>query len=63
LNDRPHLIPPLLNGGDVIALGLKPGPELGALLHELRDLQLAEELKSPEEARAWVRKKLAGEKA
>jgi poly(A) polymerase len=58
LNDQPHLHPPLLTGADVIALGMKPGPDMGALLHELRDHQLAEELKTPEEARAWVLEKL-----
>ena len=59
LNDRPHLHPPLLNGSDLIALGLKPGRELGALLHELRDQQLAEELTTADEARAWVLARLA----
>ncbi len=58
LEERPHLLPPLLNGADVMALGAKPGPALGVLLHELRDHQLAEELKTPDEARAWVREKL-----
>ena len=55
LDERPHLLPPLLNGAEVMALGAKPGPALGTLLHELRDLQLAEELKTADEARAWVR--------
>ena len=41
-----------------MARGAKPGPALGVLLHELRDHQLAEELKTPDEARAWVREKL-----
>jgi len=58
LNDQPHLYPPLLTGADVIALGMKPGPALGALLHELRDLQLADELKTADEARTWVKEKL-----
>jgi tRNA nucleotidyltransferase/poly(A) polymerase len=58
LNDQPHLHPPLLTGADMIALGMKPGPEMGALLHELRDHQLADELKTPEEARVWVLEKL-----
>ncbi|HWN97311.1 MAG TPA: CCA tRNA nucleotidyltransferase [Methylomirabilota bacterium] len=55
LNDQPHLLPPLLTGNDLIALGLEPGPQLGALLHELRDKQLADELKNADEARAWVK--------
>jgi poly(A) polymerase len=59
LNDQPHLHPPLLTGADVMALGMKPGPALGAMLHELRDHQLADELKTADEAREWVRKKIA----
>jgi poly(A) polymerase len=61
LNDRPHLHPPLLNGHDLIALGARPGPALGVLLHELRDKQLAEELSTPEEARTWICERLIRE--
>ena len=60
LNDRPHLVPPLLTGGDLIQLGVKPGPAMGALLTELRDLQLGEELTTAVEARGWVEKRLGG---
>jgi hypothetical protein len=42
----------------LIELGLKPGPVLGALLEEIREKQLADELKSPRQARAWVKKRL-----
>jgi poly(A) polymerase len=59
LNERPHLLPPLLTGTEVMALGAKPGPALGVLLHELRDLQLAEELKTADEARVWVKERLS----
>jgi len=45
-----------LTGNDLIALGVKPGKELGALLHEIRERQLADELKTPDDARAWVKK-------
>lgn len=58
LDDQPHLIPPLLTGEDLKALGVKPGPDMGALLHELRELQLADELKTAEEARAWLKVRL-----
>jgi poly(A) polymerase len=58
LNEQPHLHPPLLNGHDLITLGVRPGRELGALLHELRDKQLAEELATPEAAREWVKAKV-----
>jgi phosphoribosylaminoimidazole-succinocarboxamide synthase len=46
-----------LTGNDLIALGIRPGKELGALLAEIRELQLADELKTPDEAKAWVKKK------
>ena len=58
LANQPAMIPPLLNGQDLIALGVKSGPEMGKLLHELRDRQLAEELKTADEARAWVKERL-----
>ncbi len=59
LKHQPHIRPPLLTGTDLIALGVKPGRELGALLAEIRDLQLSDELFTPEAAQAWVREKLA----
>jgi len=58
LKKKPAIRPPLLNGDDLIKLGMKPGKELGALLAEIRELQLADELKTPREAKAWVKKKL-----
>jgi poly(A) polymerase len=60
LKHQPQIRPPLLTGNDLIALGIKPGKELGALLAEIRERQLADELKTPDEARAWVKKKLIG---
>jgi hypothetical protein len=42
----------------LIALGIKPGPALGALLHEIREKQLSDELKTKREAKAWVKKTL-----
>jgi poly(A) polymerase len=59
LKNLPQIRPPLLTGNDLIALGVKPGKELGGLLAEIRELQLADELPTPDAARAWVRKKLA----
>jgi poly(A) polymerase len=55
---QPQIRPPLLTGHDLQALGLKPGPVLGALLAELREQQLSDELASREAALAWVRGKL-----
>jgi len=47
-----------LTGDDLIALGMKPGPALGALLAEIRDQQLQDALKTKAEAREWARKQL-----
>jgi poly(A) polymerase len=58
LAQQPEIRPPLLTGDDLIALGVPPGKMLGALLHELREKQLADELKLPDEARTWVTSKL-----
>jgi tRNA nucleotidyltransferase/poly(A) polymerase len=58
LKKKPTIRPPLLNGNDLIKLGLKPGPELGALLAEIREKQLADELKTPREAKAWAKRKI-----
>jgi poly(A) polymerase len=58
LKRKPTIRPPLLTGRDLIKLGMKPGPAMGALLDEIREKQLAEELKTPREAKAWLKKRL-----
>jgi poly(A) polymerase len=58
LEQQPEIRPPLLTGDELIALGMKPGPELGAVLAELREKQLQDELKTPAEARVWVKKRV-----
>ena len=55
LKKQPAIRPPLLTGNDLIALGMKPGKELGAKLHEIREKQLSDELKTPRQAKAWVK--------
>jgi poly(A) polymerase len=55
LKKQPEILPPLLTGKDLIALGIKPGKELGALLNEIREKQLADELKNSRQAKAWVK--------
>src|SRR5437867_8991399 len=55
---QPAIIPPLVTGDDLIALGLKPGPALGALLNEMRDKQLQEEFTGREQALEWARKRI-----
>jgi poly(A) polymerase len=59
LEKQPAIRPPLLTGNDLIALGVKPGPAMGALLAEIREKQLQDELKTPRQARAWAKKRLA----
>jgi tRNA nucleotidyltransferase/poly(A) polymerase len=59
LAKQPEIIPPLVTGDDLIRLGLKPGPPLGQLLAEIREKQLADELKSKDEAETWARQRLA----
>jgi poly(A) polymerase len=59
LKKNPAMRPPLLKGKDLIALGMKPGKQLGAMLAEIRELQLADELQNPIQARAWAKKRLA----
>ncbi|MDX2225501.1 MAG: CCA tRNA nucleotidyltransferase [Verrucomicrobiae bacterium] len=46
--------PPLLSGRDLMALGIEPGPGMGKILEEIRELQLESRLTSFEEARQWV---------
>jgi tRNA nucleotidyltransferase/poly(A) polymerase len=46
----------LIDGHDLIALGVKPGPRLGQLLEHIYDKIYAGELKSREEALAYARR-------
>ena len=63
LANQPTMIPSLISGDDLIALGLKPGPAVGALLHEIRDKQLQEELHTREQALDWAKKKIGASPA
>ena len=58
LKKKPAIRPPLLTGDDLIKLGMKPGPAMGALLAEIREKQLADELKTPRQAKAWAKKQI-----
>ena len=58
LEHQPQIRPPLLKGDDLIALGMKPGPALGALLAEIREKQLQDELQTKAQAKRWAREKL-----
>jgi poly(A) polymerase len=59
LENQPQIRPPLLTGDELIALGMKPGPALGALLAEIREKQLQDELTTKAEARQWASTRLA----
>ena len=59
LAQQPAIRPPLLKGDDLMALGMKPGPPMGALLAEIREKQLQDELRTSAEARKWVKERLA----
>ena len=48
------LPPPLIGGGDLIAMGRKPGPAFKRWLEAVREEQLEGRLKSREEALAWI---------
>lgn len=61
LAQQPEVRPPLLTGADLIQLGFKPGPALGRMLAELRERQLQDELKTPEQARHWVKQQVVAE--
>jgi poly(A) polymerase len=58
LDKQPEIRPPLLTGDDLQTLGMKPGPEMGALLAEAREKQLSDELKTPAEAKEWAAEQL-----
>ena len=47
--------PPLINGHDLIALGLEPGPLFSEILKQAEDLQLEGILTARQEALSWVR--------
>ncbi len=50
---------PLLNGHDLLALGLTPSPRVGQILREIEELQLEERLKSRAEALEFAKSRLA----
>ena len=53
---REAAAPPLLRGTDVMAaFGLPPGPEIGRLLRAAREAQATGEVRTREEALAWLR--------
>ncbi len=55
LNIKDKATPPLLQGRDLIALGINPSPKFGQILKEIYESQLDGEIGSREEALEWVR--------
>jgi hypothetical protein len=53
---------PLLDGYELIKLGAEAGPGLGRLAEDMYVAQLEGHLKTAEQARRWVRKRLGREK-
>jgi len=49
---------PFLNGNDIIGLGVKPGAVFSRILAEAEDLRLEGELRSREQALAWLRSRV-----
>ncbi|EMI44714.1 CCA tRNA nucleotidyltransferase [Rhodopirellula sp. SWK7] len=45
---------PLLTGDDLIKSGIKPGPQFREWLSTIRQMQLDDQMHSPEEAMSWV---------
>jgi len=52
-------LPSLAGGKDLVALGVEPGPAIGAWLEALREAQRQGEVDSREAALGWLREKLA----
>ena len=48
---------PLVRGGDLIALGFKPGPQFKEILRQVEDAQLGGELHGRDQALEWIRSK------
>lgn len=58
--EHPNVLPPpLLRGDDLIAMGFKPGPVFAEILSAVEEQQLEGNLKSPDEAREFVKRKFA----
>ena len=58
--NEPIIPPPLIRGDDLIAMGLKPGPQFGEILEAVETRQLEGTLKDREEALTWVRTEVEG---
>ncbi len=57
--ERTSFIKPLINGKDLLALGLEPGPQMGIIIRAIHQRQINGECNNREEALAWVKKFLS----
>ena len=57
--NEPIIPPPLVRGDDLIALGMKPGPEFGKILEAVETRQLEGALKDRQQALDWVKSEYA----
>ncbi len=57
--NEPIIPPPLVRGDDLIALGMKPGPQFGEILEAVETRQLEGALTNREEALEWVKKEFS----
>ena len=55
LRDEPAIPPGLINGRDLLDLGIEPGPLVGQLLKDVQERQLNGELHDTAAALAWVK--------
>ncbi|MBI4767421.1 MAG: HD domain-containing protein [Deltaproteobacteria bacterium] len=53
-----EIIPPLVSGNDLIALGMKPGPVFKTVLSEIQEEQLEGRISEREQALEWVKRRL-----
>ncbi len=56
-------LPPLLTGADLQALGVPPGPRYKQILDQVRHAQLASTITTPDDARVWVKQRIAHDAA
>jgi poly(A) polymerase len=61
--NEPIIPPPLVRGDDLIAMGMKPGPQFGEILEAVETRQLEGALKDREEALKWIKKFLTADNA
>ena len=57
--ERNSFLKPLINGKDLLALGMEPGPQMGVIIRAVHQRQVDGECNSREEALDWVKNLLA----